>query len=620
MKSNASSNPIYSITPRNTKPSPTHGGGPAPDPGKFILLNSQRFPIFENLFAALLRLRQTSKPRMIWIDAICINQSMAQEAVREREQQILLMKRIYEQARQVVIWLGDTGIGERIAMQSLANPSGSFSLATNIWKTERKFGLGKGLKNRISQGLTGEWDPKALEVGELAQLLDRKWWRRVWIVQEVVLARKAVIMCGPDEVPWEAITKRMRDDVYGILGQDRNQRAKHTDEGSVIAKYAFPDAEYITLMALQEKWRSKTWDQTFSKDSEPFPSLIDEEPRYWASGKARQVHFASGYDSDSQTLKLTGVLFDKIVSLARPWCPELHLLPIDRLENKTLQEWEDLATIPVPNCPYEKSGGRYNAYWRTHIADYASARSATDKDKNYFETWANRGAWVSRVQDSFSATDKSSWQKNIETPMEQQIMNNMWDYMIEKGYDIPSLNPTTNLKLMSESRTKYKELRKRIHSASIGRAMFVTSKGFIGLGPWNAREGDVISPLSSFIVVLSLVLDPPMKEFSYETRIGHLTKLFSDSGMRAVTHIHSQEIARAEADFVSNCTVQRTISLRGMRFVAQLASSRFRKRLSTWPHPPGFVETRGRRATSVNFIRNEVIGLVEANNQPVKKG
>jgi hypothetical protein len=676
-------------------------GGPAPDPGKFILLNFQRFPIFENLFAALLRLRQTYKPRTIWIDAICINQSMAQEAVREREQQILLMKRIYEQARQVVIWLGDTGIGERIAMQSLANPSGSFSLGTKIWKTERKFGLGKGLKSRMSQGLSGEWDPKALEVGELSQLLDRKWWRRVWIVQEVVLARKAVIMCGPDEVPWEAITKRMRDGMYGILGQDRNQRAKHMEEGSVIAKYAFPDAEYITLMALQEKWRSKTWDRTLynllytfrrfeatvprdriyaflglasdiktlsiipdyssptskiftdvaramiiahkhlllfnlkrepvmqrqntqqqsqiyslldqirfldpdglvaegegrpprkgwarlphgwerrqdgsrfcfynhltkeyqdtspladqpptspqhmdhwrslplgwiktwdnlgntqfvfnpdalksdqpkdtelenlpswvpdwtkwsSKDSKPFPSLIAEEPRYWASGKARQVHFASGYDSDSQTLKLTGVLFDKIVSLARPWCPELHLLPIDRLENKTLQEWEDLATIPVPNCPYEKSGGRYNAYWRTHIADYASARSATDKDENYFETWANRGAWASRVQDNFSATDKSSWQKNFETPTEQQIMNNMWIYMMEKGYETPSLNPATNRKLISESQTKYKELRKRIHSASIGRAMFVTSKGFIGLGPWNAQEGDVVSVL-----------------------------------------------------------------------------------------------------------------------------
>lgn len=199
-------------------------GGPAPNPGRFIILNSQRFPVFENLFAALVRLRHASRTRTIWIDAVCINQSETQEAVEEREQQILLMGRIYEQAQKVVIWLGNTGIGEDIAMQSLANPSGNFSLYTKIWKTERKFGLGKGLKNRMSQGLSGERDGMALQVVELAQLLDRKGWRRVWIIQEAVLAKKATLMCGPDEVSWAAIAKRLRDGMYGILGYHQNGR------------------------------------------------------------------------------------------------------------------------------------------------------------------------------------------------------------------------------------------------------------------------------------------------------------------------------------------------------------------------------------------------------------
>src|SRR5438128_594927 len=46
-------------------------GGPTPPPavGKSIVLNSQTFPVWENVFAALLRLRQTSKARVIWIDA-----------------------------------------------------------------------------------------------------------------------------------------------------------------------------------------------------------------------------------------------------------------------------------------------------------------------------------------------------------------------------------------------------------------------------------------------------------------------------------------------------------------------------------------------------------------------
>lgn len=78
----------------------------------------------------------------------------------------------------------------------------------------RKFGLAKGLRDRVPQYVSGEWDFLALEVGELAQLLDRQWWRRVWIVQELVLAKNAVIMCGPDEVTWDAIKKRLRDGTY----------------------------------------------------------------------------------------------------------------------------------------------------------------------------------------------------------------------------------------------------------------------------------------------------------------------------------------------------------------------------------------------------------------------
>ena len=59
-----------------------------PEPEKYIRLDARHFQVFENLFAALLRLRQSSKPRLIWIDAICINQ----EDDREKEQQILFMK------------------------------------------------------------------------------------------------------------------------------------------------------------------------------------------------------------------------------------------------------------------------------------------------------------------------------------------------------------------------------------------------------------------------------------------------------------------------------------------------------------------------------------------------
>jgi hypothetical protein len=39
------------------------------------------------------------------------------------------------------------------------------------------------------------------------------------------------------------------------------------------------------------------------------------------------------------------------------------------------------------------------------------------------------------------------------------------------------------------------KVRSRIYSASRNRAMFVSSKGYIGLAPWNAKAGDAICVL-----------------------------------------------------------------------------------------------------------------------------
>jgi vancomycin permeability regulator SanA len=58
--------------------------------------------ITQNLHIALQYLRQKDKPRLFWIDAICINQT----DLEERSAQVLKMKDIFEKANDVVIWLG----------------------------------------------------------------------------------------------------------------------------------------------------------------------------------------------------------------------------------------------------------------------------------------------------------------------------------------------------------------------------------------------------------------------------------------------------------------------------------------------------------------------------------
>ena len=68
-----------------------------------IVIGNQKLPITQNLYAALSRLQYRSYSRLLWIDAICIDQT----DVKEKERQIPLMAEIYANARCVLVWLGE---------------------------------------------------------------------------------------------------------------------------------------------------------------------------------------------------------------------------------------------------------------------------------------------------------------------------------------------------------------------------------------------------------------------------------------------------------------------------------------------------------------------------------
>jgi hypothetical protein len=69
---------------------------------KQIILSDKKFHVTTNLEAALRRLRYSSKPRLLWIDALCIDQGN----ISERISQVRQMGAIYRSAREVAVWLG----------------------------------------------------------------------------------------------------------------------------------------------------------------------------------------------------------------------------------------------------------------------------------------------------------------------------------------------------------------------------------------------------------------------------------------------------------------------------------------------------------------------------------
>jgi hypothetical protein len=148
-----------------------------------IVLNDTPFHITRNLEIALRHLRLPHTSRQVWIDAICINQ----DDDVERGEQIQLMRKIYTQAEQVLVWLGEASSCSDIAMEFLEVGDGKPD--TNEWF--------KDTIVKTTQGLyTSQWESVFL-------LQTREYWRRTWIVQEITSAAKLELLCGSRCVSWD---------------------------------------------------------------------------------------------------------------------------------------------------------------------------------------------------------------------------------------------------------------------------------------------------------------------------------------------------------------------------------------------------------------------------------
>jgi hypothetical protein len=80
-----------------------------------ILCFNMPFKITSNCEAALFGLRLLKRPRVLWVDAICIDQ----ESNQDKEAQIPLIKDIYSMALEVILWLGPSSFTSHRAFRAL---------------------------------------------------------------------------------------------------------------------------------------------------------------------------------------------------------------------------------------------------------------------------------------------------------------------------------------------------------------------------------------------------------------------------------------------------------------------------------------------------------------------
>ncbi|KAI1321505.1 heterokaryon incompatibility protein-domain-containing protein [Xylariaceae sp. FL0255] len=215
-----------------------------------IFCDGQPFSVTESLEAALRHLRRIDGgDRVLWVDAICINQ----DGIAERANQVSIMDRIYQTASRVVVWLGEASADSDLVFPLCAdidecwsdvlyNDSYDLHGAENMWRKEgrkvyeEKWREIKARKARLKDLAVGNDDASTESVAKkreghgisragiegmvegggslirwptteesiaFSNLIGRPWFNRCWVIQEVALARDVVIQCGTASIGWD---------------------------------------------------------------------------------------------------------------------------------------------------------------------------------------------------------------------------------------------------------------------------------------------------------------------------------------------------------------------------------------------------------------------------------
>ena len=200
-----------------------------------VACNGCRLQVHQNLYTALPFLARrfvAEAPLAVpfWIDAICINQADDEEKIS----QIRLMNTIYRRADRVLVWLGLTFVPE---VQDWI-PRAIELLPVVIEESKRcrkspvknNFEVPRELSHLGREG----WEA-------ILHLLRNPYFRRLWMVQEVALAKAVTFLCGEHEISLDLMEQAVVDSwqihnwiIYDLTNMGRMRLMGQSHDDSMV--------------------------------------------------------------------------------------------------------------------------------------------------------------------------------------------------------------------------------------------------------------------------------------------------------------------------------------------------------------------------------------------------
>ncbi|KAI1076087.1 heterokaryon incompatibility protein-domain-containing protein [Whalleya microplaca] len=482
---------------------------------KTILCDGQLLKVHMNAWSALLDLRQEAAPITMWIDAICINQA----DMDERSAQVQLMRDIYMKASHVAVWMRPTTADTSPVFQTLASLShlGMTEDSTSPEAPLTSDDLGR-------RGLPKASDPVWKE---LDSLLWNQWFSRTWIIQEISLARKAMLVCGANTCPWEGVTMAAdyirshsltavvnvdpsqvlrltslaekfrggapilelaqlaraskatnpRDKIYGLLGLA-------SDAQNVTPDYSIrPRQAYLDLAISAIKQTSSLgilnyvdhWGY-FTQARDPMASWI---PNWTLSGLSQPLPETARIDSGN--------------TFVYDFVPEQILLVVQGIEVTTVKDAGDTFLEYIPSIG-NSVPGHTGVNWATEGYQKKRWRQWNHMATKVRSYPTGEDVWSAYIRTLVA--DSLPKEKQQSTPVELKTLFDSW----VKFWRIVGVKRGRFLdfyeSIASPEEAKDATLFMAAHqAAAYGRRFFVTQDGYFGLGPFQTRSSDRVVAL-----------------------------------------------------------------------------------------------------------------------------
>lgn len=489
-----------------------------------VFINGLELPITENLCGALRHLRYTLQPRDFWVDAICISQ----RDLQERAQQVALMQRIFRQAHTVHAWLGHGFESTEHVLRRLQQ----VAQATD----SQDSGIPRHAESLL------HFDDQFREGLEKLSRVD--FWNRLWVTQEIVLAKAVSIRYGRVGVSLSSFNTYIPNPLN--IQMDRGQYLTRTTD-LLMTLLSLTSAPY-NLSHLTMLQRQRILLAFFSRAR--MSIVTDPRDRVYGLLGICSEYVASGFIEPNYALDTASVytLFARrvirwtksllVVSQATPchnalaelpsWVPDWSSSYDHKLHGLFLARWraycafpesrsqipefatdgDVLRTIGVLCCSVSEIGEVY--YPRPYSVSPSEISVTTIRQwltlyERYVAPLIHEGDAGPKTHEGFVRTILWDTCRGYRKTPYEGFFGPPWEYTrLDEGTSVFSMVKVFGMLLAGDPMAKERLLGKLARLAVDGdvekdflnNRFLITSNGLPGMGPRNTKVGDTVAVLS----------------------------------------------------------------------------------------------------------------------------